>query len=128
VARVSGRGHALGRSSARRGADSWWAQRVTALALVPLGAWFCISVLSLPTLNYPVVRAWMGRSWNAALLLPLIFVAAQHSYLGLRVIVEDYVDEAGMRIALLLMFRFVHTLSAAGALLAVFAVAFGLLG
>jgi len=70
----------------------------------------------------------MGRGWNAALLLPLILVAAQHSYLGLGVIVQDYVDEAGMRIALLLMIRFVHILSAAGALLAVFAVAFGLLG
>ena len=125
---MSGRRRILGRSAARHGADSWWAQRVTALALVPLGAWFCISLLSIPTIDYLVVRAGMARSWNAALLLALILVAAQHSYLGLQVIVEDYVDDAGMRIAMSLMIRFVYMLSAAGAVLAVFAVAFGLLG
>lgn len=119
------RGHLM--SAARRGADSRWAQRVTALVLVPLGAWFCLSLLSLPTLTYPVARAWVPHSWNAALLIALILAAAQHSYLGLRAIVEDYIADVGMRIAMLQMVRFVHILSAAGAVLAVFAVTFGLL-
>lgn len=114
-------------SAARRGADSWWAQRVTAVVLVPLGAWFCLSLLSLPTLTYPVVRAWVPHGWNPALLIALILAAAQHSHLGLHAIVEDYVPDVSMRISLLLMIRFVHILSAAAAVLAVFVVTFGLL-
>jgi succinate dehydrogenase / fumarate reductase membrane anchor subunit len=95
------------------------------LALLPLGLWFCVSMLWIPAINYFAVRAWMARPWNTVLLVAFILVAAYHSYLGLRVIVEDYVHDAGVRIALVLLVWFVYMLSAAGAILAVGMVAFG---
>jgi succinate dehydrogenase / fumarate reductase membrane anchor subunit len=67
----------------------------------------------------------MTRPWNTVLLVACILVVAYHAYLGLRVIVEDYVHQAGLRIALVLLIYFVYMLSAAGALLAVGVVAFG---
>jgi succinate dehydrogenase / fumarate reductase membrane anchor subunit len=125
VTQASGFGRILRHASARHGAEDWWAQRVTALALVPLSVWFCVSMLLTPAMSYFGVRAWMTRPWNTVFLVAFILVAAYHSYLGLRVVVEDYVHEAGMRIALVLLIRFVYTLSAAGAVLAVCVVVFG---
>lgn len=112
-------------TSARHGVDDWWAQRVTALALVPLGLWFGVSLLATPALDYVAARAWIARPWNTVLLVAFILVAAYHSYLGLRVVVEDYVHAAGLRIALVLLIGAVYMLSAAGAVLAVCLVAFG---
>lgn len=115
----------LRQSSARHGVHDWWAQRVTALALVPLGLWFGVSMLATPGLNYFALRAWITRPWNTVLLIAFILVAAYHSYLGLRVVVEDYVHEASVRIAMVLLIGAVYLLSAAGAALAVCLVAFG---
>ena len=120
-----GVGRMLRQTSARHGADDWWAQRVTALALVPLGLWFGVSLLATPGLNYLAVRAWITRPWNSVLMVAFILVAAYHSYLGLRVVVEDYVHEPGLRIAMVLLIGAVYMLSAAGAVFAVCLVAFG---
>ena len=125
MTQTSGLGRILRQTSARHGAEDWWTQRLTALALVPLTLWFCVSMLLTPAMNYFAVRAWMTRPWNTVLLVAFILVAAYHSYLRLRVVVEDYVHEAGMRIALVLLIRFVYVLSAASAVLAVCVVAFG---
>jgi succinate dehydrogenase / fumarate reductase membrane anchor subunit len=118
-------GGGLRQDSARQGAGDWWAQRVTALALVPLTVWFGVSMCSTAPTNYYAVRAWMTRPWNTVFLVAFILFAAYHAYLGLRVIVEDYVHQAGLRIALVLLIYFLYMLSAAGALLAVGVVAFG---
>jgi succinate dehydrogenase / fumarate reductase membrane anchor subunit len=120
---------ALGRvwasGSAKQGVDHWWAQRVTAVALVPLTVWFGISLRSLPSFSYAVLTEWMRHGWNVVLLIALILVVAQHSYLGLRVVVEDYVHHPARRIATLLLLRFAHVLIAAAGVFGVFEVAFG---
>ncbi len=120
-------GRASERGSAKHGSELWWTQRVTAVALVPLGIWFVISLLSLPTISYWSVREWMSSGWNAVPLVALILVAAQHSYLGVRVVVEDYVHGAGTRIGTLLVVRFVYIIAAAAGVFAVFEVLFGAL-
>lgn len=125
MSQMSTPGRALDRGSARYGADEWWTQRVTALALAPLSVWFAVSLLSNPTLNYATVREWMSRGWNAVPLIVLILVAAQHSYLGLGVVLEDYLHHPGTRIGILLLLRFVHVFAAVGAVFAVLDVAFG---
>jgi succinate dehydrogenase membrane anchor subunit len=115
----------LGKRPARPGTDHWWAQRIFAIALVPLSVWLVVALLSIHPLNYDTIRAWLNHSWNAVLMIALVLVIAQHSYLGLRVIVEDYVPGTEARIATLLILRFVHVLLAAAAVFAVFEVAFG---
>ncbi len=69
----------------------------------------------------------MSRGWNAVPLVVLILAVAQHSYLGLRVVVEDYLHDPLARIGLLLLLGFVHVLVAAAAVFAVLEVAFGAL-
>lgn len=125
MSRMSALGRVLGSGSAKHGVDHWWAQRATAVALVLLTVWLVVSLLSIGSFNYPTLRQWMSRGWNTVPLVALILVTAQHSYLGLRVVVEDYMQHAGARIATLLLLRFAHVLIAAAGVFAVFDVAFG---
>ena len=67
-------GRVLGRGAARSGVHHWWVQRLTALALVPLGIWFLVSVLTLPALDQATVRAWMGHESAALPLILLVLV------------------------------------------------------
>jgi len=104
--RSSALGRVLGNGSAKHGVDNWWVQRVTALALVPLGVWFGVSLLLFPRFDYGTLTQWINHGWNAVLLVALVLVIARHSYLGVRVVVEDYVHPPGARMVTLLVLQF----------------------
>jgi succinate dehydrogenase / fumarate reductase, membrane anchor subunit len=118
-------GRALGRGSAKEGVHHWWTQRVTAIALVPLSIWFAVSLLSLPSLDHVTLSAWIGQTWTTLLLILLVLVGAWHSQLGVRVVIEDYVHDGGLKTLVLVLSTFVHALVAAGGVLAVLKVFFG---
>jgi succinate dehydrogenase / fumarate reductase membrane anchor subunit len=118
-------GKVLGAGSAKQGVHHWWMQRLTSVALVPLSIWFVVSLLSLPSFDHATVVAWMGQSWTALLLIFFVLVAAWHSQLGVRVVVEDYVHGAGARTVTLVSVMFAHTLIGAAGVFAVLKVAFG---
>jgi len=58
-------------------------------------------------------------------LILLVLVAAWHSQLGVRVIVEDYVHSAGTKTLTLVLVTFAHTLLAVAGVFAILKVAFG---
>ncbi len=118
-------GKVLGVGSAKQGVQHWWLQRLTAVALVPLSIWFVASLLSLGSFDHATVVAWMSGSWTALLLILFVLVAAWHSQLGVRVVVEDYVHGAAARTVTLVSVLFAHTLIAAAGVFAVLKVAFG---
>lgn len=119
----------LGRTSdcgpARHGTGDWWAQRLTGFALVPLGIWFVTSALLLRAFEQPSLAAWMRTPWNALALIGLVLLCAGHSYLGLRVIVQDYVHALSWRVPTLILLQFAHGLLAAIGVFAVLHVALG---
>ena len=82
-------GRVLGTGSAKDGTGHWWAQRVTAVALIPLTLWFFFSLLLLPALDYETVRVWLAQPISSLLAVLSIAVLTYHSYLGTTVIVED---------------------------------------
>ncbi len=123
--RSSALGRVLGNGSAKHGVDHWWVQRVTALALVPLAVWFGVSLLFIARFDYATLTQWINHGWNAVLLVALVLVIAQHSYLGVRVVVEDYVHPPGARMVTLLLLQFAHVLIALMGVLAVLKVALG---
>ncbi|HVS75508.1 MAG TPA: succinate dehydrogenase, hydrophobic membrane anchor protein [Steroidobacteraceae bacterium] len=116
---------ALGYGSAKEGVHHWWVQRLTSVALVPLTIWFVVSVLSLPSLDYATVTAWVRELWTAVFLILLVLTAAWHSQLGVRVVVEDYVHGSGMRTLTLVVATFLHAVIAVAGVLAVLKVALG---
>jgi succinate dehydrogenase / fumarate reductase membrane anchor subunit len=67
----------------------------------------------------------MSETTTALLLILLVLVAAWHSQLGVRVVVEDYVHGTGARTLALVLSLFAHVLLAATGVFAVLRVAFG---
>ena len=56
-------GRVRGLGSAKEGVGHWWAQRFTAIALVPLSIWFVFAAISLMGADYDdLPRLDLGRS------------------------------------------------------------------
>lgn len=110
--------------SAKEGTHHWWAQRVTAIALIPLSVWFVASLVFMTGASYGEAAAWLGFPFNALLVLLLLVFTFYHAVLGLQVVVEDYVHGEGKKIALLLLIKGAAIFLCAGASLAVLALLF----
>jgi len=85
-------GRARGLGSAKDGVHHWWIERLSAIALIPLTLWFVIAVISVAGADYDTFVAWMGKPWNAALMIMFISAAFLHGKMGMEVIIEDYVE------------------------------------
>src|ERR1700676_5140123 len=118
-------GRVVGLGSAKEGTGHWWAQRVSAIALIPLTLWFLFSLLALPALDYATVRAWLSYPLSGFLAVLLVAVLTHHSYLGTTEVIEDYVPSAGAKLFCLLLLRFVHVLVGGASIFAILRVAFG---
>jgi len=125
VPRRSALGRVRGYGSAKEGVGHWWTQRLTSVALIVLGCWFVVSMLSLPAYDYATLVRWMRSLWTALPLILFVTVAAWHSEIGIRVIVEDYVVEVGTKTIVLALSTFIHAVIGVASVLAVLRVAFG---
>lgn len=121
-------GRVLGRGSAKSGVSHWWAQRVSAVALVPLTLWFVWQLAGLAGgvhgYSYDAVRAWVASGLTPVLLVLLVLALTYHSALGVQVVLEDYVHGKGLKVASLLASTFAHLLLAAAGVYAVLRIAF----
>lgn len=116
-------GRVRGLGSAKEGVGHWWAQRVTAIALVPLVIWFVIAAISLIGADLATFEQWLGQFGNALLMILTVLVLFQHAYLGMQVVIEDYVHAERARIVCLLATKFGLASLAASCVLAVVLVA-----
>lgn len=94
-------GRVRGLGSAHEGAHHWLLQRFTAIGNLVLMLWFLTSVLMLPDMRYDTVATWLSAPIPAAAMVLLIVSVFWHARLGLQVLIEDYVDDAGSRFAVL---------------------------
>lgn len=88
---LTDRARANNHGSAKEGADHWWQQRVTAVALVPLGLLFIFPFARALGSGYEVVIALYSHPLHAIVACLFILVAFNHMRLGLQVVIEDYV-------------------------------------
>lgn len=121
-------GQVTGLGSAKDGTGQWWAQRLTAVALVPLAGWMVIAALAQPNLGYAAVHAWLARPVDAFLAALCVAVLAVHSSLGTTVIVEDYVHGRAAKLLTLIALRFAHALVGAAGVFAILRLSMGTLG
>jgi succinate dehydrogenase, hydrophobic membrane anchor protein len=98
-------GRARGMGSAKSGLGHWWAQRLTAMALLPLALYFVLSVFLLEGADQAAMLRYMAEPWNAVLFIALILALFYHLQLGLQVVIEDYIHAEGKRLASLLAMR-----------------------
>jgi len=118
-------GRVLGLGSAKGGSSHWYAQRITAVALVLLGLWFVVSLALLPGAGHESVVGWLRSPASSVLAVLFVAVAAYHANLGLQVVVEDYVAGKGTRMALLVACKFAFVVAALIGVLSVLRIAFG---
>ena len=116
---------ARGLGSARDGLHHWWAQRLTAIALIPLVVWFAISLVMLSGADYGAVRAWIASPVVMVLLILTVAVGLHHGQLGLQVVIEDYVHGDGWKLALIVAVRFIAILFGVAAVVAILRIGFG---
>ena len=116
---------ARGLGSAKQGVHHWWAQRITAVALIPLVVWFAISLIMLSGADYGVVRAWIGSPVVMVLLTLTIVIGLHHGQLGMQEVVEDYVHGEGPKLTLIVLLRFIAVFFGLAAIVAILRIGFG---
>jgi succinate dehydrogenase / fumarate reductase membrane anchor subunit len=115
---------ARGLGSAKEGVGHWWAQRLTAIALIPLVVWFAVSLVMLSGADFNTVRAWIGSPVVMVLLIFTIGVGLHHGQLGMQVVYEDYTSGA-TRVVLIVATKFIAALFGLGAIVAILRIGFG---
>ncbi|MBI4006326.1 MAG: succinate dehydrogenase, hydrophobic membrane anchor protein [Gammaproteobacteria bacterium] len=115
-----------GLGSAKEGTQHWWAQRLTAIALVPLTVWFIYSLVVMTTMEYATVTAWMQSPIVSTLLILFIFSLFYHAQLGMQVVIEDYVDSETLKFGSIILLNFVMLFAGLASVIAVLKVFLGL--
>lgn len=108
---------AAGLGASGTGAAIWTAQRLSALALVPLTIWFVAALLTHVTEPSEPAAQWLGRPFNATALGLLLLIGLRHATIGLKVILEDYIAAEGVRLVCVLAVYTIVIVSGAAALI-----------
>ena len=90
-------GRVRGLGSAHEGAHHWLVQRFTAIGNLALMLFLAFSLALLPDYSYGTVAGWAGQTLPATALALLIISVFWHARLGLQVLIEDYVHDAGTK-------------------------------
>ena len=116
---------ARGLGAAGHGVGHWISERVAAIALVPLTLWAVFGVLRVAAGDYGAAVAWISQPLNAVLTALTLTIGIWHMHLGLRVVIEDYIQATLTKSALLILNLFVCGLAAALAVFSILKVALG---
>lgn len=92
---------ASGLGSARSGVEHWWAQRVSAVALIPLTVWFVASIIAHSGSDYMSFIAWLRTPLTMIFMVLLVAGLFHHAALGLQVVIEDYVHSEAKFVAVI---------------------------
>ncbi len=114
-----------GLGAARQGTETFWRQRITAVANVPLVIFLVLSGVSNIGASYAEVKAYLANPVVAVLMLALIVSAAIHMRIGLREIIEDYVHREGCKVASLMLVTFFAAIVGLASALAILKISLG---
>jgi succinate dehydrogenase / fumarate reductase membrane anchor subunit len=105
--------------SARAGLGEWRLQRLTAVALIPLGLYFAASILSLATSDRMTAAAWLASPVPALLVMVFVLAALAHALIGLNSVLLDYVHTRARLLAAGLLIRAAAVILGGASVLAV---------
>jgi len=106
-------GRVRGLGSAHEGAHHWLLQRFTAVGNLVLAIWLMASLVLLPDLSYGTVADYLSEPVPVTAMALLIVSLFWHARLGLQVLIEDYVHDAGSKFGVLVLLN-LATIAGAG--------------
>lgn len=104
----------------------WWAQRLTAVILVPFSLWFIFTLANMTGMDHATVNAWIKSPMNSALLILFILALFYHAHLGLQVVVEDYISDEKLRHNIIVLCLLAMLLAGLVSIVSVLKIALGL--
>jgi len=105
--------------SAHNGLREWRLQRLTALALIPLGLYFASSIIWLAKSDQSTAVAWLSSPVTALLVILFVLAGLGHALVGLRSVLLDYVHTRARVVAATLLVRAATVIIAGASVLAV---------
>jgi len=111
--------------SAHSGTMHFWRQRLTSVALIPLTIAFVFIVIALLGRNHAAALQILGSPLIAIIMLLFIGTTVYHMWLGMQVIIEDYVHEELPKILLLMGNTFFCITVALACVYAILQISFG---
>ncbi len=116
---------AKGLGAAGHGAEHWWLHRMTAVSNVPLVIAFVIIVASLAGTTYEQAIGIVSHPLVAILLILAIISVTNHMRLGMQIVIEDYVHDKGLKLAVLIANNFYAVIIAVACLYGIVKVGLG---
>jgi succinate dehydrogenase / fumarate reductase, membrane anchor subunit len=112
--------------TARSGTRHFWHQRLSSVALVPLAIAAVFVVVGLLGRNHAAVVQILGSPPVAICMLLFVLVSVYHMWLGMQVIIEDYVHDELPKLAMLMANIFFSCAVGLAGVFAVLKLSFGL--
>lgn len=114
-----------GLGSAKEGTDHFWRQRLTAIANIPLLLSFVLLVVGLTSADYESVIEVLSSPFVAIIMVLVIVSALVHMRLGMQTIIEDYIHDEKMKLALLIGNMFFTVFIGFSCIFAILKISFG---
>ena len=114
-----------GLGAAHGGTETFWRQRVTAIANIPLVIFLILSIVCHIDASYVQVKAYLAQPIVAVLMLALIISSAIHLRIGLKEIIDDYVHSEGCKIVAIIATTFFAGAIAIASTLAILKIVLG---
>jgi succinate dehydrogenase / fumarate reductase membrane anchor subunit len=112
--------------SAHHGTRVFWHQRLTAVAGVPLSIAVIFIIIGLLGRNHAAVVQILGSTLVAITMLLFIVTSVYHAWIGMQVIIEDYVHDEVAKLVTLMANTFFSIAVGCAAVFAILKLSFGL--
>jgi succinate dehydrogenase membrane anchor subunit len=112
--------------SAHNGTRVFWHQRLTSVANIPLSIAMVVIIIGLLGRNHAAVVQILGSTLVAITMLLFIISSVYHMWLGMQVIVEDYVHDENWKLVTLMANTFFSFAIGLAAVFAILKLSFGL--
>lgn len=105
--------------STKTGAHHWLAQKVSAIALIPLVIWLVLSFVQIIQDPQGYLPIFFAYPLNAIMGILFIGTSLYHGSLGMRVIIEDYVSNKTKMHFYIMLVHFLSITTAVAAIISI---------
>lgn len=105
--------------STKTGAHHWLAQKISAIALIPLTFWLVLSFVQIAQDPQGYLPVFFAYPINAIMGILLINTSLYHGSLGMRVVFEDYIPHKTKMHFYIMLIHFISIATAVAATLSI---------